>query len=73
MELWDRKHARLWSTTSQFVSEGLSDEDNPGKAKRVKLSRPRYQKIRSLKFKLGARYAKNRRYAGYKGRHNHFR
>jgi hypothetical protein len=73
MVLWDRRHAQLWSTTSPFVSEGLSDEDNPGNAKRVKQPRPRPRIVKSLKFRIGTTYAKNRRNARYKNRNRYFR
>lgn len=70
MVLWDRKLAQLWSTTSPFVNEGLSDEDL-GRPTKIRKPRRTPAVIRKAKWKIGVRYGKVRRYARHKDRHNY--
>lgn len=70
MVLWDRKLAQLWSTTSPFVSEGLSDEDL-GRPNRKRKPRNLPAVLRKTKWKIGVNYAAIRRNARYQNRHNY--
>jgi hypothetical protein len=70
MVLWDHKLAQLWSTTSPFVNEGLSDEDL-GRPTKKRKPRRTPAVLRKTKWKIGVRYASIRRNARYKNRHHY--
>ena len=70
MVLWDPKLAQLWSTTSPFVSEGLSDEDL-GRPTKKRKPRRIPTTLRKVKWKIGLEYASIRRNARHKDRYNY--